>query len=201
MIIKLIPIISLTHQNGLPSNGYKSISLSLEAIPRRSQCEIQRYLLTRFGAQRLMWQAGEKAQVVFRSGSIYFSTMGIQVACSLVVSWYNPCFSPLVEFNQCFLQESGFPKRLPDVLDQQKYFDGLVNATKCTGASDRLACLRAVPYAQLMAAVNLSPNFLSYQGLNTVWGPMVDGKLFRSNPLKLLQSGKYAKVLPTGFFT
>ena len=29
---------------------------------------------------------------------------------------------------------------------------------------------------------------------------MVDGKLFQSNPLALVQSGKYAKVLPTEFF-
>jgi len=91
--------------------------------------------------------------------------------------------------------------RLPGILDQQKYFDGLVDATDCTGASDRLACLRAVPYAKLMAAINLSPNMFSYQSLNLAWEPMVDGKLFQSNPLALLQSGKYAKVLHIGFFS
>ena len=91
---------------------------------------------------------------------------------------------------------------MPDILDQQKYFDGLVDATDCAGASDRLACLRAVPYAKLMAAIDLSPNQFSYQGLQLAWEPMVDGKLFRSNPLKLLQSGKYAKaLLHTGFLT
>jgi len=96
------------------------------------------------------------------------------------------------------LQESGFPNRLPDVLDQQKYFDGLVDETNCREASDRLACLRAIPYAQFKAAIDLSPNFLSYQGvLNLAWGPMVDGKLLQSNPLALVQSGKYAKVLNT----
>ena len=78
-------VIVLTRQNGSPSNGYKSISLSLEAIPRRSQCEIQRYLLTHFGTQHLICQAGEKAREAFRSGFIYFLIMGIQVACSLVV--------------------------------------------------------------------------------------------------------------------
>jgi len=97
------------------------------------------------------------------------------------------------------LQESGAPRRLPDILDQQKYFDGLVSATSCTGASDRLACLRAVPYAQLMAAIDLSPGMFSYQG-TLAWEPMVDGKLFHSNPLALLQNGKYAKVLHNVFF-
>ena len=87
---------------------------------------------------------------------------------------------------------------LPDILDQQKYFDGLVDTTNCTGASDRLACLRAVPYAQLMAALK-PPDLFSYQG-NLSWQPMVDGKLFQSNPLALVQSGKYAKVLHTEFF-
>ena len=81
----LLSVIVLTRQNGSPSNGYKSISLSLEAIPRRSQCEIQRYLLTRFGTQRVMWQAGEKAREAFRSGFTYFQIMGTQVACSLAL--------------------------------------------------------------------------------------------------------------------
>jgi len=80
-------------------------------------------------------------------------------------------------FNRRVLQESGFPNRLPDVLDQQKYFDGLVDETNCREASDRLACLRAIPYAQFKAAIDLSPNFLAAQG-NLAWEPMVDGKLF-----------------------
>ena len=61
------------------------------------------------------------------------------------------------------LQESGFPMSLPDILDQQKYFGDLVDTTNCTRASDRLACLRAVPYAQLMAALT-PPGLFSYQG-------------------------------------
>ena len=82
---------------------------------------------------------------------------------------------------------------LPDILDQQKVFDGFVDATNCTRASDRLACLRAVPYSQLMAALD-PPGLLSYRG-NLPWQPMVDGELFQSNPLTLVQDGKYAKVL------
>jgi len=147
-----------------------------------------------------MCQAGEKAREAFRSGFIYFSITGTQVVCSVAVLWYNPCLLRLTEFKQPLLQESGFPTRLPNILDQQKYFDGLVGATDCTGAGDRLACLRAVPYAKLMAAINLSPNFASYQGLALAWGPMIDGKLFRNDALALLKTGKYAKVLHTEFF-
>ena len=80
-----LSIILLTHQNGSPSNGYKSTSLSLEVIQGKSQCEIQRYLLTHFDVQCFMWQAGEKAQAAFRSGFTYFSMMGTQVVCSLAV--------------------------------------------------------------------------------------------------------------------
>ena len=75
----------LTHQSGLPSTGYKSTLLSLEAIPGRSQCETQHYLLTRFGAQHFVGQAGERALEAFRSGFSYFSIMEIQVACSLAL--------------------------------------------------------------------------------------------------------------------
>jgi len=80
-------------------------------------------------------------------------------------------------------------------LDQQKGFDALVSATNCTRASDRLACLRAVPYAQLKAALDLFPGLLSSSG-KVPWWPMVDGKLIQSDPLALIQSGKYAKVTP-----
>jgi hypothetical protein len=86
----------------------------------------------------------------------------------------------------------------------QRYFDDLVNATNCTDAKDRLGCLRAVPYSQLIQAVNREPNIPSYQGLNLAWQPMVDGILIPRNPLQILQSGEYATVsveLPQrGFF-
>jgi acetylcholinesterase len=84
-------------------------------------------------------------------------------------------------------------------LDGQGLFDGLVSATNCTGASDRLACLRAVPYADLMTAINHFPLSVGSQDLVLAF-PMVDGKLLQSNPLELVQSGKYAKVLHTELF-
>ena len=49
-ILPWLSLIFLTHQNGSPSTGYKSTSLRLEVMPGRSQCEIQHYLLTGFGA-------------------------------------------------------------------------------------------------------------------------------------------------------
>ena len=108
--------------------------------------------------------------------------------------------SLLAGIKQHLLQESGFPLRLPDILNQQREFDRLVDATNCTGASDRLACLRAVPYDQFMAAIAL-PSDLFLAQLNVSFLPMIDGKLLQGDPLALLQSGKYAKVFHTVCFT
>ncbi|CAA7262326.1 unnamed protein product [Cyclocybe aegerita] len=90
--------------------------------------------------------------------------------------------------------QSGSPIRLPGILRQQKYFDSLVADTNCTASTDRLKCLRDAPFDQLMAAINRTPNFLSYESLNLAWQPMVDGKLIVRDPLVSLQQGKYAKI-------
>ena len=84
--------------------------------------------------------------------------------------------------------------KIPSVLEMQRYFDDLVNTTNCTDAKDRLDCLRVVPYSQLMQAVNLQPNMLSYPSMKLAWQPMIDGILIPRNPLQILQSGKYARV-------
>lgn len=92
------------------------------------------------------------------------------------------------------LQQSGSPMKIPDVLEMQRYFDDLVNTTNCTNAQDRLACLRALPYSQLIQAVNLAPNIFSYPSMKLAWQPMIDGVLIPRNPLQIVQSGEYARV-------
>ncbi len=84
--------------------------------------------------------------------------------------------------------------KLPNAVDMQRYFDDLVNTTNCTDAEDRLDCLRAVPYSDFIQAVNLEPNMLAYPGMKLTWQPMIDGSLIPSSPLKILQSGEYARV-------
>jgi hypothetical protein len=86
--------------------------------------------------------------------------------------------------------------RLPDVLDNQVYFDNLVSATNCTDAPDRFECLKGVSFSDLQSAVDASPGLLSYQSMRLAWSPMVDGTLIPANPLQLVDSGKYAKVPP-----
>jgi hypothetical protein len=93
-----------------------------------------------------------------------------------------------------YSQESGSPLRLPDVLDNQVYFDDLVSATNCTDAPDRFECLKQAPFSAIQRAVDESPGFLSYQSMRLAWTPMVDGTLIPRNPMQLVESGKFARV-------
>jgi len=106
----------------------------------------------------------------------------------------NRHFSSGFRFFLIYSQQSGSPKRLPDVLDQQIYFDGLVAATNCTDATDRFKCLRQAPFSALQSAVDASPGMFSYQSMRLAWIPMVDGSLIPRNPMQLVESGKIARV-------
>jgi hypothetical protein len=108
-------------------------------------------------------------------------------------SWYQISICAWISLIR-ILQQSGSPMKIPSVLEMQHYFDDLVNTTNCTDAKDRLGCLRVVPYSQLIQAVNLQPNMLSYPSMKLAWQPMIDGSLIPRNPLQILQSGKYARV-------
>jgi len=76
----------------------------------------------------------------------------------------------------------------------QKYYDQIVAQTGCSGASDTLACLRTVPFAQLKAAQDATPFIFSYQSLVLTWLPRADGTFLSDNPQRLVQQGKVANV-------
>ena len=65
-------------------------------------------------------------------------------------------------FRGAFMQ-SGSPIPTGDITHGQAYYDGLVAATGCSGASDTLQCLRGVDYEKLIAAVDATPNIFSFQ--------------------------------------
>lgn len=44
----------------------------------------------------------------------------------------------------------------------QVYYDVLAQDTGCASAADSLACLRALPFPVLKAAVDKTPDFFSY---------------------------------------
>lgn len=61
------------------------------------------------------------------------------------------------------IMQSGSPIPVGDIALGQQYFDAFVSATGCSSASDKLECLRGVPYVNYTAAVQASPSSYSYQ--------------------------------------
>ena len=89
-------------------------------------------------------------------------------------------------------------------------YDQIVAGTGCSGSPDTLRCLRHAPYAQLKAAADATPDFLSYQvchyfedslptlkffqSLRLAWLPRVDGVFLTDNPQTLVQKGQIAPI-------
>ncbi len=108
--------------------------------------------------------------------------------------------------------ESGSPDLLPDTLAGQSNFDALVQATGCETSPNRLDCLRHAPFDVVKAAVDQTPLFISFtvsisdwhgrallmcftfQSLRFIWGPSVDGRLFKDSPLTSILDGQVANV-------
>jgi acetylcholinesterase len=65
-------------------------------------------------------------------------------------------------FHAAFMS-SGAPIPVGNITGGQKYYDFLVQETGCDTSTQTLACLRQLPIETLKAAVDKSPNFLSYQ--------------------------------------
>lgn len=65
-------------------------------------------------------------------------------------------------FHAAFMN-SGSPIPVGDITHGQRSYDDLVVATGCQNASDTLQCLREAPYQVLKAAVDATPQILSYQ--------------------------------------
>ncbi|KAF7346721.1 Carboxylic ester hydrolase [Mycena sanguinolenta] len=97
-------------------------------------------------------------------------------------------------FRGVFL-ESGPPGRVGSVSDGQPYYDDLVAATDCSASPDTLGCLRQAPLDTFMAAVNATPNFFSYQAVNVVWSPRIDGDIILQDALISIVQGMYAEVI------
>ncbi|KAF5319660.1 hypothetical protein D9619_008647 [Psilocybe cf. subviscida] len=97
-------------------------------------------------------------------------------------------------FRGAFMQ-SGAPVPVGNMAGGQKYYDKLVADAGCANAAcGTLECLRTVPLATLQAAINKSPNYLSYEGLSLAWGPRVDGTFLTELPYNAVKKGKVANV-------
>ncbi|TDL14969.1 carotenoid ester lipase precursor [Rickenella mellea] len=102
--------------------------------------------------------------------------------------------SYLTNLSNKYLQESGSPLPLQDIETGQVYYDQLVADAGCSGSADTLACLRSVPFKTLKNAVDKSASIFSYQSLEIVWQPRVDGVFLKRNPQTSVAQGLYAKV-------
>ncbi|KAJ7116116.1 sterol esterase [Mycena crocata] len=89
---------------------------------------------------------------------------------------------------------SGTPVPVLSQADGQGHYDGLVAANNCTAAADTLECLRDVPYDTLLGTINATPDLFSYQGLELIWGPRVDGDVVLQNPALSIAQGAFAKI-------
>ena len=98
-----------------------------------------------------------------RTGSWGESAGAISVALHLLTNQGNT--EGL--FRGGFMQ-SGSPIPTGDITNGQADYDGIVAATGCSGASDTLQCLREVDFDTLKAAVDATPNILSYQVITTL---------------------------------
>ncbi|KAF5315368.1 hypothetical protein D9619_007115 [Psilocybe cf. subviscida] len=92
------------------------------------------------------------------------------------------------------IMESGAPPRLPSITSNQPLFDQLVADTGCKKATNAIECLRAVPFANLTAAINRTPDLFSFKSLDIIWGPTIDGVVIKRDPLISIQKGLFSKV-------
>ncbi|PWY86478.1 cholinesterase [Aspergillus sclerotioniger CBS 115572] len=72
--------------------------------------------------------------------------------------------------------------------DSQPYYDAVVNATNCTGASNTLTCLRQVPTATLSSIFNSS--LVAGAGYH----PVIDGTFLTTSGITNLFTGQFTKT-------
>ncbi|THH21400.1 hypothetical protein EW146_g169 [Bondarzewia mesenterica] len=92
------------------------------------------------------------------------------------------------------IMQSGSPIPSGDIIDNQPFYDAVVNETGCTNATDTLECLRGVSFESLQSAANQSPGTMSPMSLNLAWLPRVDGVFLKDDPQILVQNGNVANV-------
>ncbi|EMD39896.1 hypothetical protein CERSUDRAFT_150639 [Gelatoporia subvermispora B] len=93
------------------------------------------------------------------------------------------------------VMDSGSPIPMGDITHGQQYYDFILEQTDCAGATDTLGCLRQLPYVTLKAAVDRTPNILSFpQALNLAWVPRADGVFFTDTPQNLVLQGSVANI-------
>jgi carboxylesterase type B len=89
---------------------------------------------------------------------------------------------------------SVIPANPVDGTKGQQVFNSVVQTAGCSTASDKLDCLRGLPYSTFLNAVNSVPGILSYSSVALSYLPRPDGKVLTQSPELLVKQGKYAQV-------
>ncbi|KAK7023326.1 carboxylic ester hydrolase [Favolaschia claudopus] len=95
------------------------------------------------------------------------------------------------------LKQSGAAVHLETQSTGQSDYDDFVRKVNCTSSksnTNTLDCLRRVSFELIMAAINEFPNIGSYQSVNLVWGPHVDGDVVERDAWSSIRRGMYAKI-------
>lgn len=72
-----------------------------------------------------------------------------------------------------------------NLTNPERIYNGIASAAGCKDASNKLACLRKVPFAKLNATITkITPSF----------APIVDGDFVQDYPSVLLEKGKFTKL-------
>lgn len=91
-------------------------------------------------------------------------------------------------------QESGAPRTLPSITSNQPLFDQLVADIGCKEGANAIECLRTAPYDNLTAAINRTPDLFSFNSLQILWAPSIDGVVITRDPMISIQKGLISKV-------
>ena len=89
---------------------------------------------------------------------------------------------------------SGGASKLNDYHRGQSTFDSIVSQVGCGSVTDKITCLRQVPYDALYKAVQEQPSFHSYESSSLPWYPRPDGTYLKDSPHRLLRTGKVANI-------
>ncbi|KAM5544412.1 hypothetical protein V8D89_002072 [Ganoderma adspersum] len=89
----------------------------------------------------------------------------------------------------------GFTLPTGDISKQQPTFDALVARAGCTGAADKLECLRKIPAEDFTAAAAPTPVAFDYEGVSALqWFPHADGTLLKEPAGEAVSAGRIANV-------
>lgn len=89
---------------------------------------------------------------------------------------------------------SGGPVMVEGPERQQAVFDNMVAATNCTEAADKIACLKAASFEDIMASVNEEGFLLGPRSLASTWTIRPDGDHLKDSPHRLVATGNIANV-------